>query len=405
MKTISKLTGTVTGLHLADQVALVGVPMTAVLVFGASPEMIGMLVACQSLAHLLGSLPFGILVDRAPLKLLVIAATLISAFAFAGTALSLYFSNLAGFTASITLAGFGIVLFSLTVLSIVPLLSKSENLSQNNATIELPRTLASFLVPLLIAAAIAKTGSMVLFLLATLAATASFCFSLTLPNFEKANRQHEGMLTGLLEGGKFVLHNAHLRAISICAVFWNLAFTALLVVLVPLLAQFYSADVSAFGNALGAFGLGAVAGMLTTRQLSGRIAPYVLLIFGPAISVLASLLVFVGPQIGGTLIVYCAFFLFGFGPSMWLITQNTVRQLVTPAHILGRVNSVIQTTIYGMRPLGAIIGGSIVGATSPQTGLLVVAGAFLLSFCASVFSPLLNVKRYADIAQPANAAA
>lgn len=57
MSTMNKLTGAAYGMHFADQVGLVAVPLVAALAFGASPEVIGILVACQSMAHLLGSIP------------------------------------------------------------------------------------------------------------------------------------------------------------------------------------------------------------------------------------------------------------------------------------------------------------------------------------------------------------
>lgn len=63
MKAISRFTGVAYGVHLSDQVALVSVPLIAALVFDASPEMMGILVTCQSMAHLFGSIAFGILVD------------------------------------------------------------------------------------------------------------------------------------------------------------------------------------------------------------------------------------------------------------------------------------------------------------------------------------------------------
>jgi hypothetical protein len=34
---------------------------------------------------------------------------------------------------------------------------------------------------------------------------------------------------------------------------------------------------------------------------------------------------------------------------LWLICQITVRQLVTPAPLMGRVNATVQTAIYGVR--------------------------------------------------------
>ena len=88
------------------------------------------------------------------------------------------------------------------------------------------------------------------------------------------------------------------------------------------------------------------------------------------------------------------FFLLGFGPSMWVVAQNSVRQLVTPLATLGRVNAVIQTAIYGVRPLGALLGGFIVSQTSPTTGLIVAAAAFLVSTYATVASELRDITDY-----------
>lgn len=51
-------------MNIADHIALVAVPIVAALVFDASPAVIGVLVACQSSAHLIGSLPFGLVVDQ-----------------------------------------------------------------------------------------------------------------------------------------------------------------------------------------------------------------------------------------------------------------------------------------------------------------------------------------------------
>ena len=80
---------------------------------------------------------------------------------------------------------------------------------------------------------------------------------------------------------------------------------------------------------------------------------------------------------------------------MWLVTQNSVRQLVTPTALLGRVNAVVQTAIYGIRPLGALIGGLVVGATSPCIGLAVVVLCFGLSFAVALFSRLRSFRSYA----------
>ena len=56
-----------------------------------------------------------------------------------------------------------------------------------------------------------------------------------------------------------------------------------------------------------------------------------------------------------------------------------------------------KTAIYGVRPLAAVIAGVVIGATSPQTGLLMVLIAFVLSFITATCSGLRHVKSYAEL--------
>ncbi len=392
MSTVRRLTGAAYGIHLADQIALVAVPLVAALAFDASAEVIGILVACQSMAHLLGSIPFGILVDSAQQRSLAIAATLVSIVGSFGAAASVLAGNVVAFGATITIAGFGAVLFVLTALSILPKTVPANRLANANAAIEIPRAACSFAVPLAVGLVVADIPATWVFAVAGLGAFAALAFALSLPRFEVSVRQREPVIPQIIEGGAYVLRHTLLLPISLCAIFWNFAFAALLVVLVPTIQDVYRFDPGTFGIALSAFGLAAICGSWLAGRFAQQVAPSVILLFGPGSSALAAAgLLVVGSD---EILLYVCFFFLGFGPSMWLIAQNSVRQLVTPGTMLGRVNAVIQTAIYGIRPLGALIGGVVVGASDAKTGLLVVVLAFGASFLVSVFSGLRSVMSY-----------
>lgn len=397
MNAIQRLTLSAYGMHLADQIALVAVPLVAALVFDAPAQIIGILVACQSMAHLLGSLPFGLIIDRAQARTVAIAAALISCVGFGCAAASVFAGSLVWFGASVTAAGFGVVLFVLVSLSIVPKITDVAHIAKANSRLDLARALCSFAVPL--AAGLLVTAQTANWVFALAAAGGVFALAAVtgLPAFSVTPQTTDGILTRIREGGWFVLRHQLLLPISLCAIFWNLAFAALLVTMVPLVVQVHGAEPGVFGIALGAFGLAAILGAWTVGRFSGSVPPNVFLLFGPGSSVLAALGLYVIPPGGPVIAIYAAFFLLGFGPSMWLTTQNSVRQLVTPAAMLGRVNAVIQTAIYGVRPLGALIGGAIAGAASPRTALALVVLAYGASFAAALFSRLRTVRHYADI--------
>ena len=137
MTTVKQLTRAAYGIHTADQVALVSVPLVAGLIFDAPAEIIGLLVACQSMAHLLGSIPFGILVDTYQQRTLAIGATLLSLVGFSGAAAAVVVGSLLWFALCVVLSGFGVVLFMLTTLSIIPKAVAPKDLGTANAGIEL----------------------------------------------------------------------------------------------------------------------------------------------------------------------------------------------------------------------------------------------------------------------------
>ncbi len=397
MNVIDRLTISAYGMHIADQIGLVAVPLVAVLLFEASPETIGILVALQSMAYLLGSIPSGLAVDKISIKITAILSTAISLTGFLGVALSVYFESLIGFGITILLSGFGIVLFMLVGLSIIPIVVERQQVSRANAQLEIPRAISSFVVPLAIGVSIDKDVAKLIFVLAMMCAVAALLVILRLPQLPAPPRLQQNLWVLIVEGGSQVIRHNLLRPIAACAIFWNISFSALLVVVVPLIIEYYHADPSIFGFALATFGSATIVGSWIAGRFSERIPPNFILLFGPGSSVIAILVLLIIPETGPIEVLYMAFFLLGFGPSMWLIAQNSIRQLVTPGHMLGRVNAVIQTAIYGVRPLGALIGGLIAGSISPYAGMIFVVVAYGFSFAAALFSQLRIITSFTDL--------
>ena len=48
-----------------------------------------------------------------------------------------------------------------------------------------------------------------------------------------------------------------------------------------------------------------------------------------------------------------------FGLVIWRITQVSLRQAITPDHMLGRVNAVSRFMMWGTIPLGTLLGGAL----------------------------------------------
>jgi hypothetical protein len=72
------------------------------------------------------------------------------------------------------------------------------------------------------------------------------------------------------------------------------------------------------------------------------------------------------------------FVVLGVGNGLWLTLANTMRQQITPARLLGRMNAAFRTVSWGIVPLGAAFGGVVArhwGVRAP----FVLAGAATLA--------------------------
>ena len=211
-----------------------------------------------------------------------------------------------------------------------------------------------------------------------------------------AGDQRPSMATAIHAGARFVVRHELLRGISLCAIFWNFAFFALLAVWAPLALNLLKLDPTSMGLAQSAYGAGLILGALVAPVSSKRLPPLATLIFGPAVSVIAAAFFLLAPATGSTgnsfAFAAAGHFLVGFGPMLWLICQTTVRQLVTPAHMQGRVNATLQTATYGVRPLGALVAGALAAHSGVEAALVLVAASFVLSTLAIVVSPLARLQ-------------
>ena len=394
MKPFTALLGAAAGTHAADQLALATLPLTASLVLGVGPDILGLLVAAQSAAWLLITLPAGAWVDRMSRRtLLIVGLGLgLAASVVAVVAAALGIASLLGVAAFVGASG--TVVYMLTSISLLPSLVSSGDLPRSNARLELARAIVSLAAPVtagLLAQHLSPTWG---YGLAALGAALALACILALPKAPapQAGAERPSLLSAIQAGARFVVRHDLLRGISLCAIFWNFAFFALLAVWAPLALGPLGLDPARMGLAQSAYGAGLILGALVAPVSSRRLPPLATLIFGPAVSVIAAAMFLIAPSGNGFAFAAVGHFLVGFGPMLWLICQTTVRQLVTPAPLMGRVNATVQTAIYGVRPLGALAGGIVAAQAGLQAALVLIAVAFVLSTLVIVLSPLARLR-------------
>lgn len=378
--------------QFADKLALDTITLAAAQA-GASPRLIGLLVAAQSAAWLLISLPAGVLADRMAPRTLILAGGALMALGSGFGALLLAGGAIGPALALSTfIAASGPVTIALSIFVLMPKAVGLAELPRANSRLELGRAAFNLVAPLIAGWAVARaTGWLGLGLCAACGVVVVMAAA-RLPAERPPAQPRQPLHRAIAEGGAFVARHPYLRPIALCAIGWNLAFFAFMALLAPYALRVLALDPATVGLASSVYGAGAIAAALTGAWLIARLPTGALLVFGPAVSLLGAAAIALAPPALGWPALALAFFLFGFGPILWFITQTTLRQAVTPQPLLGRVSATITTAMYGMRPLGALAGGLAGEWLGVEAAMWLPVGLFALSTLAILASQMPRLK-------------
>jgi MFS family permease len=362
---------------LGDQVAVLALPLVAVLVLDAGPGQMGLLGAAALFPHLLLSLPAGVWLDRVASRRRVMMAADLGRAALVATiplAHALDVLTLAQLYAVAFLSGSLAVLFDVSYPTLFVALAPRERYVEGNSLVHGSRSVATVAGPSL-GGLLAQAFSAPFALLAD---AASFLFSamfLGLVHAEEAPVEHEerGIRDRVVAGLRFIGGNPIFRP-TLAGVatlnFFNYAFSALFV-----LYATRSLDVSAgtLGLVLGTGALGAVLGALVAGRLGravglGRafLLGFVLFTAPLALVPLAS-----GPRWLVLAMLFTAEFLSGLGVMILDINVGSIMFALTPDRLRSRATGAFNFVNWGIRPLGALAGGALGAAIGVRPTLWV----------------------------------
>jgi len=160
----------------------------------------------------------------------------------------------------------------------------------------------------------------------------------------------------LIEGARFVSGHEVLRPIVITAILFNTGWFCLQGVYVAYAMTRLDMTSGQTGLTLTLYGVGMVVGSRLAGVLAGRVWFGRLVVIGPICGALASTLMIASLVWPTWLLPSLAWLLLGSGPMIWTISTTTLRQMITPPDMLGRVSALLVTSTAGFRPVGAGLG-------------------------------------------------
>jgi hypothetical protein len=83
------------------------------------------------------------------------------------------------------------------------------------------------------------------------------------------------------------------------------------------------------------------------------------------------------------------------------INEMSLRQMIVPGRLLGRVNASMSFLVQGIAPVGALVAGAIASVASPRAALGIAVAGIIAAALIQVFSPIRHLQTHPEQAAEA----
>lgn len=392
---------------MGSSISILALPLVAVLTLRVSPLEMGILAFAGQVPMLLFSLPLGVFVDRRPRRPLLIWADLCSAALLITVPLAV---PLGGPTfVQLCLVAFGVgtcqVAWAIAHYSYVPTLVGREHLIECNSRLQISYSAADAagpglagLIVQVLSAPLAVVADAVSFIISAL-----FMRSIAAPEKpQEAPAAPESLRSSLAVGLRTLFASALLRPILLTGVTAVLCQNGALAIYVLYAARKLGLDPLSIGLTFAAGGAGALPGAMLARWAGKRFGPGPAMIGGWILGGAAGLLIPLagGPVLLVVIILAGAKALTALTSTVSNIHQWSLRQIVTPDRIAGRVTASQRFVIYGVGSAGSLLGGVLGTTIGLRPALYACSAGVLVAPLFALFSPLRRLREQPAASEP-----
>jgi MFS family permease len=394
--------------QFGSQVGQLALPLVAIITLDSSPFEVAVLGTVIFLPFMLFAIPAGVWVDRLPRKPILVAGDL-GRFLLLGTvplaygldALTIWQLYAVAFT-----YGICTVFFDVAYQSYLPSLVTREQLIDGNSKLEISRSASQLGGPGLGGITVQILTAPYAVLADAISFLASGLFLVRIRTVEEIPEREGGaarpsMLREARDGLGYVLRHRYLRAIAGTTGISNFASSIGFAVFLVYAVRTLDLSAAVIGILFSLGAIGSMIGALTARRVSARlgVGPTIIasaFVFGPTMVLFpAAPASFPYPFLVGGMI------LFGVAGVTYNITQLSYRQAVTPERMLGRMNSVMRFIVWGVMPLGSLLGGALATEIGLRQTMWVAAAISSTCFLPVLLSPVRGLREMPEpAAQP-----
>ncbi len=369
----AKLWGAETLSQLGSQVSLLAIPLIAIGLLHASTFEVAQLSTVELLPFVLFGLPAGAWIDRRRRHPLLVVGDLARAaalasipIAYAVAALSLLQLYIVAFV-----VGSFTVVFDIAYEAYLPSLIRRDQLVDGYAKLELGRSGATIAGPSIAGALIAAASAPIAVAANAVGFAASAVCIWRIRRREPGSAAAPGDAPAALwpdirEGLRYVVADAHLRAIAACTATSNLFLSmGTAVLLVYLIREIHLAPAE-LGVVFGLGNIGLLIGALAANRVAGRIGVGPTIVVSMALAGGAGIILPLAPPAAAAALVAISQIVSGLATTIYNVNQVSLRQAIAPPGMRGRINATMRFAVWGTIPVGSFLGG-VLGA---RVGLL-----------------------------------
>lgn len=376
----------------------IGLPLTAIVLLGASAAEMGVLRAVEYLPFLLVGPFVGVWVDRRRRRPLLVAADLGRAALLASVPVAWWLGRLTVeqlYVVAFLVGGLTVV-FDVSYQSFLPTLVGREQLAEGNSKLEVSESVAQMSGPGLGGVLLQVLTAPVALLVDALSFVLSALCLGSIRAREPAPRPREdqaGIWREIGEGWRLLLRRPELRAMAGYAGGQQLGMNALLTVYLLYLSRELRLAPALIGLLVVAAGPGTLLGATVAGPLGRRFGLGPTLVVSALLTGAGALLIPLadGPRALRLGLIAAGWFLLGLS-SVYDILALSLRQAITPERLRGRVNASMSVVFWGAMPFGALLGGLLGQTFGLRPALMAGAVATLLASLWVVCSPLRSLR-------------
>ena len=385
--------------EFGSQVSLLAIPLVAVGTLAATPFQMGALAAASTLAFLVIGLPAGVWVDRLRRRRVMIVSDVgrVVVLGSIPVAYALGVLHLPQLYVVALASGVFTVFFDVAYQSYLPTLVGREHLIEGNAKLTGSQEVAQVAGPSLAGGLVQAVGGPY----AVAVDAASFLVSAVAvgairtpePAPTVVEGGHPGLRRDIGEGLRFVFGDPLLRAITATTGTSNFFSGIQSAIDVIFLVTVVHASPVVIGLLFAAGGVGGVLAALSASPIARRIGGARATLIS-SFAVAGGLLIPLTTPGAGLLFFGAGLFLNSFAVVVYNVNQVSFRQRLCPDRMLGRMNATIRFVVFGLLPIGALMGGVIGTAIGLRPTLWIAISGESLAGLWLLASPIRRMKDF-----------